>query len=79
MKTILARLAIGATLLLPLSQAGSEAALAQQGCAGARYAAIGREAEYILLLDQQAGIIYQCPTGYRGRCFRRSHVEPERD
>jgi|GEM_PF-3048567 len=76
MKTPLTRLAIGAALLLPLSHAGGASALAQQGVAAARYAAIGRSADHVLLLDQIEGIIYHCPTEYESRCFRRSHVAP---
>ena len=74
MKTFLCRVAIGATLLLPLSHAGGVAAQAQNGGADARYAAIGRAADHVLLLDRIDGIIYHCPTEYESRCFRRSHV-----
>lgn len=77
MKTILTRAAVAAALLVPLSQAGGEAALAQQTGGSARYAALGREADHVLLLDQQQGIIYQCPINYESRCFRRSYVAPE--
>jgi hypothetical protein len=76
MKTFLSRLAAAGALLLPLSQAVGEPAIAQQYAGAARYAAIAREADHVLLLDQYEGIIYHCPTEYRGRCVRRSHVEP---
>ena len=76
MKTLLSRLAIGGALLLPLSQAGGQPALAQHSASGARYAAIARAADHVLLLDQVDGIIYQCPTDYESRCFRRSYVVP---
>ncbi|HEX9932307.1 MAG TPA: hypothetical protein VGB08_05645 [Allosphingosinicella sp.] len=78
METLLTRIAIAGALLLALSQAGGEPALAQQSAGLARYAAIGRGADHVLLLDQHEGIIYHCPTEYEGRCLRRSHVEPER-
>ena len=76
MKTLISRVAISAALLLPLSHAGGAAAQAQHGAAAARYAAIGRAADHVLLLDQIDGIIYHCPTEYESRCFRRSHVAP---
>lgn len=76
MKTLLSRAAVTAALLLPLSHAASVPAQAQHGAAPARYAAIGRAADHVLLLDQIDGIIYHCPTEYESRCFRRSHVAP---
>lgn len=79
MSTLFTRTAVAGALLLSLSQAGGEAAQAQQsgGTSGARYAAIARGADHVLLLDQFEGIIYHCPTAYETRCFRRSHVDPQ--
>ncbi|HEX8216051.1 MAG TPA: hypothetical protein VF577_01185 [Allosphingosinicella sp.] len=74
MRNIAIRFAAAGALLAALAQAGGESANAQQGWNGARYAAIGRDAEMVLLLDQQQGIIYQCPIAYRTRCFERSRV-----
>lgn len=68
------RVGIGGALLLCLSQVGGEAAVAQQYGGGGRYGAIGRDAESVLLLDQQDGIIYRCPTNYVSRCHRQSSV-----
>ena len=67
------RAGICGALLLCLSQLGGEAAVAQQ-VSGGRYGAIGRDAESVLLLDQQEGIIYRCPTNYVSRCYRQSSV-----
>lgn len=67
------RVAIGGALLLCLSPLGGEAAVAQQ-YGGGRYGAIGRDAESVLLLDQQEGVIYRCPINYVSRCFRQSSV-----
>jgi len=75
MENIAMRGAAGAALLAALTQAGGEPAQAQQGWSGGRYAAIGRDSEMVLLLDQQQGIIYQCPITYRSTCFERSRVE----
>jgi len=74
MNKLLGRAAIGGALLLSLSQAGGQAALAQQSCGGGRWAAIGREADAVLLLDQQEGVIYRCPMNYVSRCYRQSSV-----
>ena len=68
------RAAAGAALLTALSPTGGEAEEAQQAGSGSRYASIGREGDMVLLLDQQQGILYQCPVTYRGRCFERSRV-----
>ena len=76
MNTLTSRVAVTAALLLPLSHAGGAPAQAQLGAAHARYAAIGRAADHVLLLDQIDGIIYHCPIEYESRCFRRSHVAP---
>lgn len=70
------RVMAAGALLAALSQAGGEPARAQDGWNGARYAAIGRDAESVMLLDQHQGIIYLCPTSYRARCIERSRVGP---
>ena len=75
MRRMAAKAAAAGTLIAALTQTGGEQALAQQGPNGARYAAIASDAEMVLLLDQQQGIIYQCPVTYRSRCFERSRVE----
>ena len=75
MSRIPVRAAIAGLVLLPLSQAGGGAALADTSGAAAKYDAIAREADAVLLLDRQAGIIYRCPTNYVSRCHKLSHVE----
>jgi hypothetical protein len=75
MKRIAGKTVTAGALLAALTQAGGEPAVAQQSSSAARYAAIGRDAEMVLLLDQQQGIIYQCPITYRGSCFERSRVD----
>ncbi len=74
MKNMAMRTVIGGAVLAVLAQAGGEVAQAQQGSNGARYAAIGRDPDGVLLLDQEQGIIYQCPVSHRSRCFERSRV-----
>jgi len=65
---------VAGALLLALAQVGG-AATAQQYGGGGRYGAIGRDAESVLLLDQQEGVIYRCPTNYVGRCWRQSSIQ----
>jgi hypothetical protein len=74
MSRIAMRAIAAAAIMTALTQAGGEPARAQDAWSGARYTAIARDAEAVLLLDQQQGIIYHCPITYRSTCYERSRV-----
>lgn len=67
------RASIAAIAVVVLSQTGPIAAAAQEACSG-RYSVVARDSESVLILDQQQGTLYECPTRVAVRCYRGSSV-----